>query len=132
MADPEAAEAAPGTTETEGSPVLTSDFGHGDRYNDHRGDDRKYSKWDNDRGRDRGDRDFKKDYRSDRNDDRFGDEEKQPSFKDSGYKAKDHEDSEFKSKRIERKEVTDPVSPTGNPVERTGVVRTRGIGGSDL
>lgn len=113
----EAEEAGTPMTEVQGNSFLSSDYTNSERGdNDFKGRDRWADKYD-------GDREHKKD--------RFHDEDKQGSYKDSGYKGKAFDDDQdFKSKPYPRKEYNDPLESPANPIERSGIIRTRGGGGN--
>lgn len=115
----EAEEAGTQTTEVQGRSLSSSDYTHSERGdNDYKGRDKWADKHD-------GDREYKKD--------RFYDDDKQGqgSFKDSGYKGKAFDDDQdFKGKPYPRKEYNDPLESPANPIERSGIIRTRGGGGS--
>lgn len=102
-----------------GNPISSSEYTTSERGdNDYKGGDRWADKYD-------GDRDHKKD--------RFHDEEKQGSYKDSGYKGKNFDDDQdFKSKPYPRKEYNDPLQSPAQPLERSGVIKTRGGGGNSI
>lgn len=104
------------TPVVQGSLISTSEYTTSERGdNDFKGSDRWGDKYD-------GDREHKKD--------RFHDDEKQGSYKDSGYKSKNYDDDDFKGRPYPKRDYNDPLQSPALPVERSGVMKTRGGGGN--
>ena len=115
----EAEEAGTQTAEVRGRSFSSSEYSNSERGdNDFKGSDKWADKHD-------GDREHRKD--------RFHDDDKQGSYKDSGYKGKTYDDEgDFKSKPYPKKEYNDPLQSPANPLERTGIIKTRGGGGKSV